>query len=168
MVAIFVSPTPIGKNEFSLVELARAAIESLPGRAPLVVVDPTSEFVPPALRSCGERGLADLWRGQATWRDIIQATTNTKIDLASWGPPHGKSGTRRLDWNEIRSAYQIVLVAGSQSITPQIERLAADCDATVLVLGLGLTGQEDAAYRHQTFGGGWSGASGCVVTGVAK
>jgi hypothetical protein len=166
-VAMFVAPVVIGQHEFSLVELAWAAVETISGRLLLVAADPQSEFLPAALLTGGSRGASDVWRGLADWKDAAQASNDPRIDVAGWGTGDSGSVSGPLSWDGVRSAYELVLVAGSSEITPAVERLAPTCDAVVIVVSLGITGQNDALLATRRLAAIGAPLAGCVVTGVA-
>ncbi len=163
---MFVAPMASGRNEFSLVEIARAAIETLRGRLLLVTADPQSEFLPAILRTNGGRGVADVWRGAADWNEVAQPSSEPRIDVAPWGAGDLGSASGPLSWNGLRATYELVLVAGSSEITPAVEQLRTTCDAVVIVVSLGITGQSDALKATRRLAAIGAPLAGCVVTGV--
>jgi hypothetical protein len=60
------------------------------------------------------------------------------------------------------------LVAAGSEITSAVESMAASCDAVVLIVSLGVTGQEDAVLATKRLAVAGAPLAGCVVTGVTR
>lgn len=162
---MFVTPGPLAPHEFSLVDMARAASETLNGRLLLVAGDPRTEFLPASLRS-GGRGASDVWQSKASWKDVIRTTTNERIDVAGWGADQAAVSAAPFSWAALRDDYQLILLAGPAAITPAVQRLAAACDAVVMLVGLGVTGQAGALKATELLAASGAPLAGCVVLGT--
>lgn len=162
---MFVAPGPLAPLEFSLVNMAQAVSETLSGRMLLVAGDPRTEFLPASLRSGGQ-GANDVWQAKATWNDVIRATTNPRIDFAAWGIEPANGSAVPFSWASVRDEYQVILLAGPSAITPGVQRLAAACDAVVIVVGLGVTGQSTAVKGTELLAASGAPLAGCVVLGA--
>ena len=114
----------------------------------------------------GGAGAADVWAGRARWASVIQPTSDPRVDMVLWGTEERESGPVPVSWDELRQLRAGAGRRGS-ALRAQTECLAATCDATVLVLRLGITGQETALQATRKLAAAGAPLSGCVVVGAA-
>ena len=129
---------------FSIGHLAAALAERQQQDVLVVDAGPLSPLV---VRQSGQqlpRGLSEVWRGEATWDEVVLPTTVPRVSLVPCGAPHTPP-TASLDWDEPRSRFGYVLVDCGDVAQGRTAGLADHAEATLLVVALHATAAAQAA-----------------------
>jgi Mrp family chromosome partitioning ATPase len=159
-VLLFASPEPDGGATAVVAALGAELAPRVTGE--ILAVDGNLRF--PALTehlmaesySAGGLGLIDVLNGSVEWGAAVCLTEIGHLDLlAGRRPTHGEScGGDPRRWEvmleELRRAYQLVLVDASPAGDPAVQTVARYADGVYLVVDLGHTGRRAARQAVAT------------------
>ncbi len=163
-VALFVTPDAESSGGFALIELAQAAAAVNHAHTLILSLGDRSEFLPADLRVDERRGAMQVWAGSHAWSEVIERTSDPRIDLVAWGsaadePAEGEP----FPWLALRERYELILIAGGSDLNGPVAKLAPTVDAVVLALHLGRTRPRDAAAMCAALAALRAPVAGCMV-----
>jgi Mrp family chromosome partitioning ATPase len=130
---LFVAVDAACAAAFSMVEAARAFALHVAGKVLLIDATLGDDEVS---RAAGTSpvGLADVLQRTAGWDEVIRPTQIAGLDFVPGGATPGLPFDAVADWQPLRDRYQVIALGACRGDNVGFERLAAQIDATYLVV----------------------------------
>jgi len=150
-----------------LVDLYSVLAEQTLGETIVVDCDARRPSVAQRLSVQASLGLSDVLAGRATWRAAAYQTDRAGLSVLPGTVEESSRAVRTLDLmalvDELRRAFQLVLLDGTLATDLDIATLAGICDGTYFVAALGHTPQRSAEQTLRAIGQRGGRVLGCVL-----